>query len=81
MEEMNPHEDWPPSLSEVTANLVAVLGVCAIIYSAVADQNPQAAGALTGVVVASSGFLFKSAQKPPSTSNGNGKGPPPNPTP
>lgn len=76
MEEMPtvPANDWPPSLIEVTASLVAIMGVMAIIWSATVDQSASASTALTGVVGASSGYLFSKGMQGRSPSNGNGNG-------
>ena len=75
MEEMPPSNEWPPSLIELTASLVAIMGVAAIIWSATVDQSASASTALTGVVGASSGYLFsKGMQGKSSSSNGNGNG-------
>lgn len=65
--------DWPPSLIEVTASLVAIMGVMAIIWSATVDQSASASTALTGVVGASSGYLFSKGMQGRSP-NGNGNG-------
>ena len=74
MEEMPtvPTNDWPPSLIEVTASLVAIMGVMAIIWSATVDQSASASTALTGVVGASSGYLFSKGMQGRPPNNGNG---------